>query len=125
MMSEVNGVFGNVRECFVSLGYCAFVQKLAPWTADAGGVLGHHPHGLHSVGDLALDTLKGAEKCAGKMVGTGWKQRECVYSQKNLGMERGNLENRGSLKEGRATARQILFIAIDVVVIIIYVTVRH
>ena len=40
-------------------------------------------------------------------------------------MERGNLENRGSLKEGRATARQILFIAIDVVVIIIYVTVRH
>ena len=40
-------------------------------------------------------------------------------------MGRGNLENGGSLKECRATAREVLFITMDVVVIIIYVTLRH
>lgn len=83
MMSEVNGVFGNVRECFVSLGYCAFVQKLAPWTADAGGVLGHHPLGLRSVGDLALDTLKGAEEVCRKNGGHRVEaERMCLFSEK-------------------------------------------
>lgn len=76
MMSEVNGVFGNVRQCFVSLEYCASVQKLAPWTAGAGGLLGHHPHRLHSVEDSALDTPKGAEEVCRK---SGGPYRENVF----------------------------------------------
>lgn len=84
MMSEVNGVFGNVRQCFVSLEYCASVQKLAPWTAGAGGVLGHHPHRLHSVEDSALDTPKGAEEVCRKSGGHQVEaERVCLFSEKS------------------------------------------
>lgn len=82
-MSEVNGIFGNMRQCSVSLGYCALVQKLAPWTADAGGVLRHHPHRLQSVGGSVLDTPNGADEVCRKNGGQQVEaERMCLFSEK-------------------------------------------
>lgn len=72
------------------------------------------------MGGSALDTPNGAEEVCRKNGGYQVEaDRMSLFSEKFGNGEGELLENGGSLKEGRATAREILFITINVIIILI------
>ena len=72
------------------------------------------------MGGSALDAPNGAEEVCRKNGGHQVEaDRMCLFSEKFGNGEGELLENGGSLKEGRATAREILFITINVIMILI------
>lgn len=87
-------------------------HKSAPWTAGAGSVLGHHPQKGADVGKSGGHPVEVGKK---KHVDTHLIETLNKAFSEKLGNKEGKVLENSSVKQGRATAKEILFITINVI----------